>query len=234
VTHLYDILAPALGIANAAALLVLFYLLVNGHARQYWTLLFYVGWELLATAALTIADLYLNGTTQSHSVSTNLYAWMYWSNDVTVDLFRFTLAAVLIYKTLESPQPWLKRVLLGVGVAIVVISALFWRDRDAQHPFAWLNSISQLINFGAAILNVVLWTAILQSKKRDTRIMAVSIGLGILVAGTAFSYGLRHFNKEGQFTAVVNLFLNLTQLLAWLIWCRAFWPDQRPKAPSVS
>ncbi len=237
-THVYDILAPALGIGNAGALLLLVILLYLGPTRKFWVVLLYVSWELVATAGLTLADLRLEGTVQADRVTEagRLYAKLYWSNDVVVDLLRFFVVTVLIYKVAGSSKPFLGRLLVGLVVAMMVLPFLLFHPllphasaatRTASEYFprgTWFNSTSQLLNFGAAIMNVILWGALIQSRNRDPQILALSLGMGILVTGTAIGYGLRHFVPQGGWTAVFNLFLNLTQLAAWLIWCRAFWP----------
>lgn len=259
-THLYDLLAPVLGTGSAVVLLVLVSLL-------FWTLrttpkfgfvLFYVSWELFATIGLTLIDLTLHGTSQEMDRSTqtaanSLYARLYWGNDVMVDLLRFVLTTVLIYRASATSSRRLGRVLSGLVVVMVALPFLLFHPSFKEsaallnnpHPLLpygewilklrvprveWFNSTSQLLNFGAAILNVILWGALVQSKKRDTQILEVSVGLGILVTGTAISYGLRHFQMTGDFTATVNLFLNLTQIAAWLIWCHAFWPKRGTSA----
>lgn len=256
-THVYDVLAPILGVSNAVALLLLVLFLLLGPTRKFWVVLLYVSWELFATAGLTLADLLVNGTAQvehaSQTLANRIYADLYWTNDVIVDLLRFVLVAVLIYKVVGSSKPLLGRLLTGLVLAMMVLPFLLF------HPFlqpprppltspspllnfgealfhtyprgAWFNSASQLLNFGAAIMNLILWGALIQAKKRDPQILALSIGMGILVTGTAISYGLRHFSSGGSYTAVFNLFLNLTQLATWLIWCRAFWPFAKRKIP---
>jgi hypothetical protein len=257
VTHIYDVLAPILGISNAVALLLLVVFLLFGPTRKFWVVLLYVSWELLATAGLTLVDLQFNGTAQvdhaSQTLANRIYADLYWTNDVIVDLLRFVLVVVLIYKVVGSSKPLLGRVLTGLVLAMMVLPFLLFQPflQPPRAPLtstipllnfgeaifhiyprgAWFNSASQLLNFGAAVMNVILWGALIQSKKRDQQILALSIGMGILVTGTAISYGLRHFSPEGSFTAFFNLFLNLTQLAAWLIWCRAFWPVQSRKIP---
>ncbi len=261
-THVYDVLAPILGISNAIALLLLVVFLLLGPTRKYWVVLLYVSWELLATAGLTLADLLVNGTAQvdpaAQTDANRVYAQLYWTNDVIVDLLRFVLVVVLIYKVVGSSKPALGRMLSGLVVAMIGLPFLLYRPflqyrprKEASNsasqllnlgaalfqtypPAAWFNSTSQLLSFGAAIMNLILWGALLQSKKRDPQILVVSVGLGILVTGTAVSYGLRHFVPQGEFTAVFNLFLNLTQLATWLIWCRAFWPASRRRIPDVA
>lgn len=231
-TYVYDVLAPLLGISNAVALFLLVIFLLIGPTRRFWVVFLYVSWELFATAGLTIADLRLNGTAQmdpaTAPAASRQYAELYWTNDVIVDLLRFVLVTVLIYKVVGSSKPMLGRMLSGLVLVTILLAFVLFNPtlQPSSHmPTAeWFNSTSQLLNFGAAIMNIILWGALIQSKKHDPQILAVSVGLGILVTGTAISYGLRHFVPHGAFTAAFNLFLNLTQLGVWAIWCRAFWP----------
>jgi hypothetical protein len=239
VTQVYDFLAPVLSIAGAIGLLLLVVFLISGPARKFWVFLLYVSWDLVASVSLTIADLRLNGTAQvTGTAASRLYARIYWTNDVIEDLLRFVLVTVLIYQVVGSSKPLLKRVLSGLVLAMMVLPFLLFPDIFPDKPSltvfpqwypkgAWFNSTSQLLNFGAAIMNVILWGALIQARKRDPQILAVSVGLGILVTGTAISYGLRHFAPQGSVTAASNLFINILQLAATLIWCRAFWPTPR-------
>ncbi|HTB15198.1 MAG TPA: hypothetical protein VK752_26685 [Bryobacteraceae bacterium] len=233
-TQFYDVLAPVLGVGCGVALLLLVVFLLLGPTRKFWVVLLYVSYELLATITLTFADLHLHGTTQvgQSTEASRLYARLYWNNDVIEDLLRFVLVAVLIYMVAGSAKTFIGRMLSGTVLAMIVLPFLLFHPTFQPFPkVAWYNSTSQLLNFGAAIMNVILWGALIQSRKRDPQILAVSIGLGILVTGTSVSLGLRHFAPPGGFIAAFNLFLNLTQLAAWLIWCRAFWPPQRRQIP---
>jgi hypothetical protein len=247
VTHVYDELAPVLGISSAVALLLLVVFLLIGSIRKYQVVLLYVSWELFATVGLTFLDLRLHGTAQlgAPTDASRLYARLYWTNDVIVDLLRFVLVTVLIYQVVGSAKPLLGRLLSGLVLAMIVLPfvlfhPIFPAPQSLPSAFdmyprgAWFNSTSQLLNFGAAIMNVILWGALLQAKKRDPQILPVSLGLGILVTGSAIGYGLRHFSSEGGTTAAFNLFVNLTQLAAWLIWCRAFWPASVRKKPGAA
>jgi hypothetical protein len=99
----------------------------------------------------------------------------------------------------------------------------------------WFQSTSELLNFGAAIMNLMLWGTLLASRRREPQVLLVSLGLGIVVTGTALAYGVRHLMGQHEFRAVGYLFMNLTQLIGWLIWCRAFLPTRKPvKLPETA
>ena len=243
-THIYDVLAPVLGICTALSLALLAVLLLKGPSRKFWVVLVYVSYELLATGGLTLADIHFHGTAQVDQTSdaSRIYARLYWTNDVVDDLLRFVLLTVLIYMVVGSSKPLLGRALTGLVLAMIVLPFLLFQPIFPPTPSltlfppwyptrAWFNSTSQLLNFGAAIMNVILWGALIQSRKRDPQILALSLGLGIMLTSFAIAYGLRHFIPQGGFTAAINLFLNLAQLGASLIWCRAFWPAPRHKIP---
>ena len=163
-----------------------------------------------------------------------LYARLYWSNDVIVDLLRFLLVIVLTYAATPegAKRVSIGRILGGIVAVVVVLPFLLFPLHFEPWPEAsWFNSTSELLNFGAAIMNLGLWGALLANRKRDPQFVAVSIGLGVVVTGAALSYGLRHLIPASAIF-IPNVFLMLTQLAGWTIWCRAFWPaPKRSPAP---
>jgi hypothetical protein len=220
-------------VGDAAALLLVLALLLRGPFRKFWALLGYVVWVLLADAALTSFDIIYNRPSVSISLGLGAskeamkwYSRLYWSNEVIVDLLQFLLVILLIYQATATggKKVFTGRVLAGVVVVALALPFLvFPMGSKAWPQGTWFNSTSELLNFGAAIMNLGLWGALLSNRQRDPQLAVVSVGLGVLVTGAAISYGLRHFVPvEARF--VPNLFLMLTQLLGWGIWCRAFWP----------
>jgi hypothetical protein len=163
-----------------------------------------------------------------------LYARLYWSNDVIVDLLRFLLVIVLTYAATPegAKRASIGRILGGIVAVVVVLPFLLFPLHFKPWPEAsWFNSTSELLNFGAAIMNLGLWGALLANRKRDPQFVAVSIGLGVVVTGAALSYGLLHLIPT-KVRFIPDIFLMLTQLAGWSIWCRAFWPVPRP-APAT-
>jgi hypothetical protein len=96
---------------------------------------------------------------------------------------------------------------------------------------AWYDSTIQLFNFGAAVMTLALWTAVIARKNRDPQLMLVCAGLGIAVAGNAALWGMRKLTT-GEARAVTTLLIQLMYLVRLGIWCWAFRP-QRSHAPAV-
>jgi hypothetical protein len=245
--HFYELAAPILNVGAALALLVVLVFLLLGPLRKYWIIAAYAIWELFATAALTIADVRLHGSAAAdatrRSAASTLYARLYWSNDVLDDLFRFVLVIVLIYWSAGAQKKSSAR-MLGILVLLMAILPFVLFNTGAKtvafgsfsFPFpsaAWFNSTSELLNFGAAIMNLMLWATLIASKRRDAQLLTVSAGLGLVVTGTALAYGWRHLAGESQFGAVAAFFLNLIQLAGWTIWCWAFAPA-RSRQPQLN
>jgi hypothetical protein len=233
--YVYDLL----GIGSGVLLLSILILLLRGPFRKFWVLLFYVVWELFANATLTIYDLLYSGSAQGKiapAEAVKLYTRLYWSNDVIVVLLRFLLVIVLTYAATPqgAKRSSIGRILGGIMLVAMVLPFLLFPLHFKPWPeTSWFNSTSELLNFGAAIMNLGLWGALLANRKRDPQLVAVSIGLGVVVTGAAVSYGLRHLTSDQAI--LPNVFLMLTQLVGWSIWCRAFWrfPRRSPVPESV-
>lgn len=242
----YDALAPVLGVGAALALLVALVFVLLGSFRRYRIVAAYIAWELFATAALTIADVMLHGSAVGASGGgVKLYARLYWTNDVIEDLFRFVLVTVLIYRASDGPRRISPKLLAAVVLAVTILPFVLFHTNarplqlgSLAIPFpssAWFNSASEMLNFGAAIMNLMLWATLIASRKRDPLLLLVSAGLGVVVTGTAIAYGFRHLVGAGQLGALMSFFLNLTQMAGWTIWCWAFRPvkNRQPKLAAV-
>src|SRR5665213_576747 len=125
--YVYDVL----GIVNGVVLLSVLILLLRGPFRKFWVLLLYVAWELFATATLTIlTPLYNNPGIEkaARADAVRLYARLYWSNDVIVDLLRFLLVIVLTYAatTEGAKRTSIGRILGGIVAVVVVLPFLLF------------------------------------------------------------------------------------------------------------
>ena len=96
----------------------------------------------------------------------------------------------------------------------------------------WMDHTSQLLNFGAAIMNLFLWTALIGSRQRDPRLLMVSAGLGVAVTGAAIAYGFRALIGKAGPLWLPDVFLSVTHLICVFLWCWAFRPVRKPGAAS--
>ncbi len=201
---------------------ILVVFLSRGHIRRYPLLFFY---SILQLALAVTEAVVLR-------VSNGAYAKVYWTDEVVLDLFLFLMVIMLVYRALEGSPLRVAMGKLLAAVVLVVITVPFLLFSARRFSTSWFNGTSQLLNFGAALLNLGLWTALIGTKKRDPLLLSVSAGLGIAVTGAAIAYGLRQFTTAGgSMRELANLFKTVTYLSSVLIWCWAFRPWAR-KSPT--
>jgi len=233
---LFFSVSGALGIALQIALI--FFLLPQG-ARKFPILMVHAVSRLAADAAESLVF-----HKQGYAVA--LYAKVYWTSEIFVDMLLFLMVIVFTYQVLEgSPlRAQAARLLVGVGTFAVLAPIAILHHRTLFST-AWFDGIIQWLNFGAAIMNLALWTALLATKKRDPQLVAVSIGLGLAVTGAALGFGFRQlFHREGGLRIAANIEQVLTHLLGLSVWCWTFRPawlrgpsrpqPQRQPAPAVT
>lgn len=214
----------SLQLADVTLQVVFIVFLLRGFLRKYFILFLYCLTQLSATLAGEIL-------LRRDGWQSGAYRNFYWSAEVALDLLLFLTVILLTYRALEgSPlRPKMGNVLSGVVVAAVLLPfAVFRDDVFGDH---WFNKTSQMLTFGGAILNLALWTALLTSKKRDPRMLTVSIGLGVYVTGAAISYGIRQLFRDGE-QLPVDLFASAMHVLGMFIWCWAFRPAAQKSAPA--
>jgi hypothetical protein len=203
--------------------------LLRGPFRSYPVLLLYCVLQL----ATSLTEGYVLRVFGEFSA---IFRRLYWTDEVTLDLLLFLMVIMLTYRALEaSPMRAGMGRLLGAVVLIVLVVpfALFSARRFST---AWFDGTSQLLNFGAAIMNLGLWTALIGTKKRDPLLLTVSAGLGVAVTGAAIAFGLRRFTPPASTPQnLANLFKIVTYLVSVAIWCWAFRPGaRRTPGPSAA
>jgi hypothetical protein len=218
-----DFVRNAVEDIGIAGQLLLLYLLLRGPLRRYYLIFIYIVVETLGT----YADKYARnwGTAQFRAV--------YYGTEVFTDLLLFVVVILFTYQIMEDSPLRLKvrKVLALIALGTMVVPMVAFSSKYFSR--AWYDSTIQLFNFGAAIMNLGLWTAVIASKTRDRQLMLVCAGLGIAVAGNAALWGMRKLTT-GEAQAVANLLIQIMYLVRLGIWCWAFRPQRPSPTPPVA
>ena len=206
--------------------LALLGLLLVGPFRKYLVFSLYIAGLGLGDVVGTIAY-YRRG------LSSSAYYDIYWTDRIGSALLLFAVVIAFTYEALRE-SPLRAKAAKALAVIFLVTLALpfaFLREHySGQHGFfssKWFNEVSQIWSFGAAIMNLVLWTALLSNRRRDPKLVIISIGLGLLTASAAIGWGSRQWFPEAD-RWPVDTFRWVSHLASLLIWCWAFRPSARP------
>lgn len=206
------------GVALQIAALIL---LIRGPLSRYFPLFLY----LLTVIGVTLALIW---TYRTQGTAGNLYFSMYWGGELLTDLLMFFTVISLTTRALEGNPVRPKVVRLLAGIMILALIIPFVAYDSAIFGRRWNQSVSQLFNFGAALMNLALWSALMLSKQRDRQLFTVSAGLGVLVAGAALTLGVRQFTAQGDILREITDYVyRVCQIGGALIWCYAFRPPKR-------
>jgi hypothetical protein len=153
--------------------------MVRGSYRQYPLLFVYVIAGFLTAVAEIPANLAREAGGESN------FAFMYWIDDVFLQVLLYAIVLHLIFKATAQRQPRaLVRTILTAGAVILTGVSLLLHYNP---PFKgeWVNVWMRDLSFFSMALDLALWTVLISSRKKDPQLMMISGGLGIQFAGTA-------------------------------------------------
>jgi hypothetical protein len=219
-----SVFEQALNVSEIALQFVLLVLLLRSSIRKYPALTVYTLGGLIADP-MEIIVYYRLGWRSS------LYHTVYWTDHIMLDLLLILVVVACTYHALGEGQfraTAVKALGTVMTVAIVLPFALLRYHNGKLHGHfdsQWFNHTSQILNFGAALMNLVLWTALLSNRKRDPKLVTLSIGLGIVTSTEAIAWGVRQWLSE-QNRWPVDSFVMLAHIASLILWCWVFKPKQ--------
>lgn len=206
------------------ALLVFF--LLSGPLRKYF-IVFVYSTAYLLTSGLEALVIRQAGKTSA------LYSRIYWTDEIILDLLLFLMVILL---TFQATKGSILRRAVSKMLFLVVVVAIALPFVIGSRPYfspRWFRFTGQILNFGGAIMNLALWTALIGSKHKDPQLLAVSAGLGVAVTGQAVYYGLRLLTTVPLVRSISDVLNVLTYLAGVAIWCWAFRSAKRtPRSSS--
>ena len=197
-------------------LLVIAALLRGGYRRYPFIFAYAVASFLTAvpeTAALLGRS---SGIRLAHS-----YAVYYWIGDGIRQVLLFAVVISLLYQATRQVRgrALVRTSLIAGALLFLLISFLIHYDPRTVSS-RWMTPWTRDLDFCSAILDLALWTILLNGRKHDMELFLLSGALGIRFAGEAIGHALRN-----QFPAVL-LAADTTVVLASLtclyIWWQVF------------
>ena len=214
-------LSNSLGYVGTFLQVVLLILIARGPFNRYFPLFLYV----LSSVAIFTAEGYV---LQKWGADREHYYPMYWGGGFFLNLQLLLLMILLTMRALEG-SPLRAKVTRFLGVILVVVLLVpFVAFASKVYTTRWNDSTSQLLTFGAAVMNLVLWGALLVGKRRDQQLLTVCAGLGVALAGAAITLGVRNFTDEDSLGRVIADYSHrLMDIGSALILCWAFRPARK-------
>lgn len=136
------------------------------------------------------------------------------------------LVISLIYQaTARSGTRRLVRTALIAGALLVMFVSFAVHYDSSVKLGVWITPWTRDLNFCAAILDLALWALLLGSKNRDTRLLLLTGGMGIMFAGDAIGESVRHFairNRSNATFLVGNALTAIADSTFLYVWWRTF------------
>jgi len=152
----------------------------------------------------------------------------YWTDEIILDILVFCVVIAFIdHAAAEANRSTVQRRWLVTAAALIFAASFIIR----WDPLATLNRnmtlISRDLNICAVILDLILWSLLLASRRPDRRLLLLSGGLGIQLTGAIIGGSLRGLSRSGWIPG--TLLEVITGLLGLYIWWQAIRPAPVPR-----
>lgn len=224
-------LSQSIYAAETLLRLVLLVFLLRGSFRKYTVFTLYV------TAAL-VGDVVENFSYYHRGLRSEDYRQLYWIVNIALDLMLLWVVISLTYTALkDNPlRPKAARVLSAIALAALALPFVILPDHyssvHGHFTTRFFNHVSQILNFAAAVMNLVLWGALLLDRRRDPQLVSLSIGVGVVTAAEAIAWGARRWLAPDN-RWPLDTFMLAASIVSLVIWCWVFRPRSQG-SPSVA
>lgn len=120
------------------------------------------------------------------------WRYYYWADDALLQALIYAVVISLVYEAIGRTQArsamrrWL------VAGAVVIFAAIFLAHSGPIRDLSkWMTLVSRDLSFAAIILDFLLWSKLIASRKKDYQLLMLSGGLGIQFAGSALGQSMR-------------------------------------------
>jgi hypothetical protein len=209
--------------------------LLRAEYRHFQFIFAYVIVELLLTAAELPA--YWAALSNSRQ-AVDLQVFVYWLDEVIAQVLIFVVVLDLIYRAtakLATRRMVRTGLILGAVLFAAISFALHFQYVPGK-PGVWMTPWTRDLNFGAAILDLALWTLLIASREGDHRLLLLAGGLGIQFTGEAIGGSVRQLSMLHQSHAIAlagSTLVVMADIVRSYIWWRVFQKAQSPASPAL-
>lgn len=203
--------------------------MLHGGFRQFPAIFAYVVAEFLTTVIEMPQALAWYHTHNPHVGAS--YAVWYWRDEIALQVLVLVVVVGLIWSATSAART--RRTLrLALLIGIVLfggISFLYHFVPNAPKLGVWWTPWARDLNFGAAILDMMLWAMLIAKRQKDSRVLMLSAGLGIMFTGEAIGESIRTLSAGAVIPG--GILMIVTNFAFNYIWWQTF---RAPRAVLVS
>ena len=187
--------------------------LLRGSYRQYPFAFAYSVALLLSTVAEIAAS----------ALPREVQRYYYWTDEIILDTLVFCVVIAFIdHAAADAERTPVQRRWLIIAAALIFAASFLIRRDPLGGLNRWMTLVSRDLNICAVILDLMLWSLLLASRRPKRRLLLLSGGLGIQLTGAILGESLRGLSRSGKIPG--TLLEVITGLLGLYIWWRAFRP----------
>ena len=227
------ILQYALWVVGLGIQVLVIHALLREHYKKFPLVFVYVLTSLLTTVIEVSAFTFAQTGARSMQRSWRLY---YWIDDAVLQALIYSVVISLIYKAMmraearTATRRWL------VAGAFLIFLALFWMHHGpGKQLSSWMTLISRDLSFVAVVLDLLLWSTLIASRKKDHQLLMLSGGLGIQFTGSAIGQSVRQLSQGPMARNAAlagSVLVVLSNLICLYVWWQAFRKPDSPEAPN--
>jgi hypothetical protein len=158
------------------------------------------------------------------------YVHLYWINEGITDALILAVVVTLIYRASShlATRRTIRRGLAAGAILYIGISFLIHHQYTAAIGL-WMAPWTRDITFCAAILDLALWAILIGSRSKDTCLLMLSGGMGIMFCGMAIGESL-HTIAIHYLSHAIVLTGNAVEQIGNLIFLYVWWQTFRREA----
>jgi hypothetical protein len=142
-----------------------------------------------------------------------------------------------IYRTTSplGPRRLVRFALIAGCLSFIGISFLIHHDRR-RNLGNWMAPWTRDLQFGAAILDLALWALLLASRNKDSRLLLLAGGMGIMFAGEAVGESIRTLAIQTRSISVFmagNVIMTLADCAFLYVWWQTFKKEAAGRKPGT-